>query len=59
MFHDMVDLLVKLVGLEQRSPPNEDGMCDLQNSVCHFEVIWRDSTDKILENRSLVFSTST
>lgn len=53
MFHNMVDLLVKLVGLEQRSPPHENGMCNLQNSVRHFEVIWRDSADKVLEDKSL------
>lgn len=55
VFHDMVYLLVKLVGLEQRSPPHENGMCNLQNSVRDFEVIWRYSANKILEDESLVF----
>lgn len=54
MFHNMVDLLVKLVGLEQRPPPHENGMCNLQNSVRHFEVIWRDSADKVLRDKGLV-----
>lgn len=54
MFHNMVDLLVKLVGLEQRSPPHENGMRNLQNSVRHFVIIWRDSADKVLEDKSLV-----
>lgn len=58
MFHDVVDLLVKLVGLEQRPPPHENGMCNLQNSVCDFEVVWRDPADKVLEDKGLVFRTS-
>lgn len=57
MFHDMIDFLVKLVGLEQRSPPHEYGMCNLQNSICHFEVIWRDSADEVLEDKGLVSRT--
>lgn len=50
----MIDLLVELVGLEQRPPPHKNGMCNLQNSVRNFEVIRRDSADKVLEDNGSV-----
>lgn len=55
MLYDVIDLLVKLVGLEKRSPPHKNGMCNLQHPVRHFEVIWRDTADKVLEDKCLVF----
>lgn len=46
--HHMVDFDVELVSSEQRPPPNEDGMGNLENTSIDLWVGFRESTGQIL-----------
>jgi hypothetical protein len=44
----VVNLHVKLVGAEQRSPSDKDGVCDFENANVDLGVCGREPADKFL-----------
>lgn len=49
---DMIDLSVEGIGLEQRSPSLENGVCDLQHTNVDGRVGRRQLGNKILNKRN-------
>lgn len=46
--NDVQDFPVEVIRLEKRTPPDEDRVCNLQNTVCSLVVCFGETVDEVL-----------